>query len=70
LDDSTDAGLFSITLFGSEDSSSPKSPPPRSRADKMARSEADFQALKAAYRPKVENGDPPVLTGEQDLESG
>ena len=60
MDDGLDSGLFNIALSDSEESSStPKEA--KSRAEKTAQSEADFQAVKATYRPKIENGEVGVL---------
>ncbi len=50
-----DSGLLAIALSDSEDSSSPKET--LSQLEKTAQSEADFQAVRASYQPKIENGE-------------
>ncbi len=51
--------LLNFGISDSEDSSStsPAAETTQSREDKTAQSEAAFQAVKAAYRPKLENGE-------------
>lgn len=46
--------LLSIAL---SDSDSDASQPPDDRARRTQQTEAAFQAVKATYRPRVENGD-------------
>ena len=66
MDGSLDSGLLAINLSDSEDSSEASKPKQaQTRAEKTAQSEAGFQAVKASYRPKVENGEVGRQAGRQ-----
>ncbi|TLD28892.1 hypothetical protein PspLS_03285 [Pyricularia sp. CBS 133598] len=56
--------LFAINISGDEDDGSPlgadqqcPAAKPQSRQDKLRQTEEAFQALKATYSPKIQNGD-------------
>ncbi|EHA48402.1 hypothetical protein MCOR27_001249 [Pyricularia oryzae] len=55
--------LFAINISGDEDDNSPladqqcPAAKPQSRQDKLRQTEEAFQALKATYSPKIQNGD-------------
>jgi hypothetical protein len=55
-DEELDSGFLNISISDSEDAGDGGSET-ASRADRKAQSEADFLALKASYRPKVEIGE-------------
>ncbi|CAN8106444.1 unnamed protein product [Discula destructiva] len=54
--DDMDSGLFNIALSDSEDetSAATAADPPR---DRTGQTEAEFQAVKSAFRPKLDNGE-------------
>lgn len=54
MSEELDSGLFNIALSDSESDSSQKAAAPR---DRTGQTEDAFQAVRAAYRPKVENGE-------------
>ncbi|KAI6468013.1 hypothetical protein MCOR14_000425 [Pyricularia oryzae] len=62
--------LFAINISGDEDDNSPladqqcPAAKPQSRQDKLRQTEEAFQALKATYSPKIQNGD--VSCEEED----
>lgn len=58
--DDVDSGLFSINLSDSEDGDAGASGCGSGGAaarDRKGQTEAEYQAVKATYRPKVENGE-------------
>ncbi len=64
MDDEFGSGLLNIALSDPEGedadeagSASPAQERQQTRQDKKILSEAAFQALKASYRPKIENGE-------------
>lgn len=60
--DDMDSGLFNITLSDSEgeDGGNTSTEPAR---DRTGQTEDDFQAVKRAYRPKIDNGEVGFCSG-------
>lgn len=57
VDDDLDSGLFNIALSDSEGEDAAT----ETTRDRTGQTEEDFQAVKRAYRPKVDNGDVSVF---------
>lgn len=55
--DDVDSGLFSINLSDSEDGDANSGSGSGAVRDRKGQTDAEFQAVKAFYRPKVENGE-------------